>query len=77
MGQSNHSTLEYIDSVYKMCNEITSLWWTKVIVGGTCENNDLLKGLIEERTRGDVCTQFLFFPTAVPEIEFVKLNATC
>ena len=36
------------------------------MVGGTCENNDRLRGLMEDLTRGDVCTQFLFFPAAVP-----------
>ena len=53
---------DFINLIYN----ITSLWWTNVMVGGTCENNDRLKGLIDDRTRGDVCTQFLFFPADVP-----------
>ena len=36
-------------------------------MGGTCENNERLKGFIEDLTRGDVCTQFGFLPTAPPE----------
>ena len=59
----------YIRNIF----EFTSLWWTNVMVGGTCEKRERLKGLMEERTSGDVWTQFLFFTVPQPKI-FIKLD---